>query len=324
MAQTRRPQGGATFIALVSALALLGGLALAVVERRHLRSVLASVADAGPGRRRLRAPEAEFGVRPAPDSDAVAAPGLALLRDRCQIKAARRRLRRAGLDFSDSRPLDRAARKLARAIGRDPGDAPPRPDPLKSWDAWRTIEALRARLGKRDRILDMGCLGSAVPLALDRLDYRSVHGVDLNEDVLQMPRAGRIDYRVGDMTDTPWPDESFAAVTAISVIEHGVDEERMLREVARLVRPGGLFCMSTDYWPQKVDTGDMRPFGLDWKVFSAGELRELLARATERGFRVPDVDNGVLSDLGRPAIHCAGRHYTFAHAVLVRGGGQAP
>jgi SAM-dependent methyltransferase len=263
-------------------------------------------------------------MRPAPDSDAVAAPGLALLRDRRQIKAARRRLRRAGLDFSGSRLRDRAAGKLARTIGRAPGDVPPRPDPLKSWDAWRTIEALRARLGSRDPVLDMGCLGSAVPLALDRLGYRSVHGVDLDEEVLRMPGAGRIDYRVGDMTDTPWPDESFAAVTAISVIEHGVDEERMLREVARLLRPGGLFCLSTDYWPRKVDTGDVRPFGLDWRVFSAGELRDLLARAAERGFRVPDVGNGALSGLGRPAIHWAGRSYTFAHAVLVRGEAPAP
>lgn len=43
----------------------------------------------------------------------------------------------------------------------------------------------------------------------------------------------------------PFPDGFFGAVLAFEVLEHVVDDEALLDEIARVVRPGGLFVMST-------------------------------------------------------------------------------
>jgi SAM-dependent methyltransferase len=43
----------------------------------------------------------------------------------------------------------------------------------------------------------------------------------------------------------PFPDSFFGAVLAFEVLEHVEDDEALLAEIARVLRPGGLFVMST-------------------------------------------------------------------------------
>ena len=90
-----------------------------------------------------------------------------------------------------------------------------------------------------------------------------------------MPYADAIHYTTGDLLATPRPDGQFAAVTAISVIEHGVPDEGLCREVSRLLRPGGVFIFTTDYWPQKIVTTE-RMFDLDWRIFDTAEIEALV------------------------------------------------
>jgi hypothetical protein len=80
-----------------------------------------------------------------------------------------------------------------------------------------------------------------------------------------------------------------------------------------LLRPGGYFVASFDYWPDKIDTTGTSFFGMDWKIFSEQEVRGFLDEAkfynlTPRG----PVD---LSGSDKP-INCAERQYTFAWLVL--------
>ena len=84
---------------------------------------------------------------------------------------------------------------------------------------------------------------------LSGLAISNLFGIDLNPAVLKMPDANVINYTVGDLLSTPWPDGHFAGISAISVVEHGVPDEELCREVSRLLRPGGIFVFTTDYWP---------------------------------------------------------------------------
>ena len=90
--------------------------------------------------------------------------------------------------------------------------------------------------------LDVGCGGG---LLLDRLAARGLtdlHGVDVFEDV----SSASWTYRLADVTTgLPYEDARFACVVAGEVIEHVPDPDALLREVRRVLVPGGTLVVST-------------------------------------------------------------------------------
>lgn len=86
---------------------------------------------------------------------------------------------------------------------------------------------------------------------------------------------------VCDMTDIPEPDASFDAVMCIEVLEHVPDPIRALRELARLLRPGGTlivtapFCSRTHYAPYFYQTGYSRYFYEYWLGELGFEIEEM-------------------------------------------------
>jgi ubiquinone/menaquinone biosynthesis C-methylase UbiE len=143
-----------------------------------------------------------------------------------------------------------------------------------------------------------------------------VSGVDLNANVRLMPYSHAINYQVANFMQTSFPNESFVAVTAISVIEHGFQSQSLLKEVTRLLRPNGYFIMSFDYWPEKIDTQNIKIFELDWRIFSQEEVLGLLKEASYFGLR--PCGNVNLDACEAPITYCS-RDYTFAWLVLQKG-----
>jgi SAM-dependent methyltransferase len=248
----------------------------------------------------------------AETSDPTSLLEFAVLLEQSQIAAADRELQQRGL--LDPAPDVSAGRRMARRLLR-------RPDPalvLKTWDVRRSVDAFVARLDPSDPILDIGCFACDMLPALKRLGFSNLFGIDLNPAVLQMPDADVINYTVGDLLSTPWPDGHFAGISAISVIEHGVPDEELCREVSRLLRPGGVFVFTTDYWPQKISTTE-RMFDLDWRIFDATEIEALVAVARAHNLHPASDPGSVIRDTGSPAIHFAGKDYTFLYGAFIRG-----
>ena len=128
----------------------------------------------------------------------------AVLREQSQIAGADRDLQQRGLPPATA---SSAARRLERRVLR-------RPDPelvLKTWDVQRALAAFQTRLDHSAPILDLGSFACDMLPALKRLGYTDLAGIDLDPAVREMPYADTIDYRVGDLTATPWPDAQFAA-----------------------------------------------------------------------------------------------------------------
>jgi SAM-dependent methyltransferase len=50
---------------------------------------------------------------------------------------------------------------------------------------------------------------------------------------------------IDDMTKSSLPDDAFDCVTAVEVLEHVEDDHAFIREVHRVLRPGGIFLMTT-------------------------------------------------------------------------------
>jgi SAM-dependent methyltransferase len=186
-------------------------------------------------------------------------------------------------------------------------------DAIKSWDVLRTGNFIRDRLPRETPVLDVGAYASEILSVLFSMKYSNLTGVDLNPRIKEMPFADHIRYEVADFMATPFPDGSFGAITAISVIEHGFRSERLLREISRLLRPGGYFIASFDYWPEKMDTTGIDIFDMDWKIFSKAEVIAFFEEASVYGLSsCGDID----LEAGEKVIHWGGKDYTFAWLAL--------
>lgn len=190
----------------------------------------------------------------------------------------------------------------------------------KGWDVLKTVEFIERNLPPEAPVLDIGAFASEILPILHRLGYGNLTGIDLNPRIKEMPNGGTIRYDAGNFLESTYPDGSFAAITAISVIEHGLDTPRLLREVARLLADGGYFVASFDYWPTKIDTSGVRPFGLSWTIFSRPELEEFVAAAGDYGL----IPVGQLNfKTGEKPISWEGREYTFGWLALRKFGPPA-
>lgn len=179
----------------------------------------------------------------------------------------------------------------------------------KSWDVLRTLQFIEQHVSKTTPILDLGAYGSEVPCSLHKMGYSDLTGIDLNPDLRQMPYQQSIRYVTGDFARTSFPEESFGAITAISVVEHGFCGPKLFRETSRILKTGGYLIGSTDYWPEKIDTKGVIVYGLDWTIFSKSELLNLIEEAGK--YRLVPV--GPLHfEASVPTVNWFKRDYTFA------------
>lgn len=109
---------------------------------------------------------------------------------------------------------------------------------------WRRLTA-EAVVKPGDRVLDACCGTGDLALAAARAGGR-VTGVDFSEAMLERARrkSNAIDWARADVLSLPCEDASFDAVTVGFGIRNVADLEAGLRELARVLRPGGrLGCL---------------------------------------------------------------------------------
>lgn len=229
-----------------------------------------------------------------------------VLKFKSEIRSARDEMRRSGISC-----LTPWIWKWLNTIGFFGGVT--LGDIVKSWDVLKTASFIRDHLSRETPVLDVGAYASEILSVLHRMKYSNLAGVDLNPRIKEMPFADHIRYEVADFMATPFPDGSFGVITAISVIEHGFQSERLLREISRLLGQGGYFIASFDYWPDKINTTGTEVFGMDWKIFSYDEVLSFIAEAKAYGMSpIGEIDIEAKEEV----IHWSGKDYTFAWLVL--------
>ncbi|MEO0780790.1 MAG: bifunctional 2-polyprenyl-6-hydroxyphenol methylase/3-demethylubiquinol 3-O-methyltransferase UbiG [Pseudomonadota bacterium] len=100
------------------------------------------------------------------------------------------------------------------------------------------------------RVLDLGCAGGFMAEAL-AAKGAIVTGIDPAAQAIEAARVHaaqighEIRYDVGVGEDLPYADASFDAVVCVDVLEHVADLDQVLREVERVLVPGGRFLFDT-------------------------------------------------------------------------------
>ena len=166
---------------------------------------------------------------------------------------------------------------------------------------------LLPHLRPTDAILDVGCGPGSITVDLANLvPQGSVIGSDPVEDVLDQARelaasrgAQNIRFEVADANSLPYSDHSFDVVYAHQVLQHVKNPIQLLKEMRRVVKPGGIVAArDSDY---KSFTWYPESAGLDkWASIyqrvakaNGGEPnagRRLLKWAREAGFKPDEIE----------------------------------
>lgn len=156
----------------------------------------------------------------------------------------------------------------------------------KRWDAlweetgpdgarWCVFPVKFARIceivGPGADVVDIGC---GVGILLERLRDQNgckCVGVDISPRAIEMLEAKGFEGLVAELPALPLPDHRFDAAIGTELIEHLDRPDLTLRQMARIVRPGGKVIVSTP--DETMGTEDSL-----WHMhtFSADSLRELL------------------------------------------------
>ena len=138
-----------------------------------------------------------------------------------------------------------------------------------------------------DELLDVGC-GSGRLLAEHAAHVRYVAGLDISEIQVGLARKrlsnriaeGTAEIVLGDSANLPWEDGRFSVVTSLEALKHIGDTEGTLRDMYRVLRPGGraVFTLGEHVkagWGATDESGARNAWGVwNWSDADAQRLVE--------------------------------------------------
>ncbi|MGH2850557.1 MAG: arsenite methyltransferase [Solirubrobacteraceae bacterium] len=167
-----------------------------------------------------------------------------------------------------------------------------------------------AVLHEGETVLDLGSgAGADVLISARRVGPtgRAI-GIDMTDEMLDLARANaaqagvtNVEFVKGYLEDLPLPDASVDVVISNCVINLAADKTIVLREAARVLRPGGRLAISDVIADADLDQATRADIAA-WTGCIAGAL-------TESAFR------GALADAGFDNIEITPNHHVHEHAV---------
>lgn len=131
-----------------------------------------------------------------------------------------------------------------------------------------TLELIsRCQVSADTRVLDAGCGVGATTCHLVKTYGCRVVGIDLRESMVERAReraqregvTGQATFRLADVQDLPFEDESFDVVLCESVATFVEDKQQVVDELVRVVRAGGCVGLNEQIWLEPP-TEEMRQF----------------------------------------------------------------
>ncbi len=116
---------------------------------------------------------------------------------------------------------------------------------------------------EKPRYLDVGCSSGALLQVAQRCSF-DTHGVEPAKQAAKTAATiPNVQVFTGFLQDAKYPDNHFDIVTLFEVIEHLTDPVSISKEVARILKPGGIFLIGTG----NADSWTVRQLGKRWEYF---------------------------------------------------------
>mgnify|MGYP001304310470 FL=1 len=156
-------------------------------------------------------------------------------------------------EISDgSRVLNISSDELYDSLGYDKELMEQLPEEVRlGLSCGNPLESLALKEG--ETLLDLGS-GTGMDVFIARLKFPqagTLYGMDMLSEMVEKAERVRdkkgfsdIEFRVGTLTDMPFPDASIDTVISNCVINLEPDKKKVYEEIYRVLRPGGRFVIS--------------------------------------------------------------------------------
>lgn len=155
-------------------------------------------------------------------------------------------------------------------------------------------------LHEGERVLDCGCGMGVYMMMMNRLRHVELYGVDGDVGRLEWAEREGVEARLSrvDIQQLPFADNTFDKVLMSEVLEHIADDRQAMREVFRVLKPGGTLALSVPHanypflWDpinKTLEALELRPIrepglvtGLwsnHWRLYRPDELRNVIGGA---------------------------------------------
>lgn len=107
------------------------------------------------------------------------------------------------------------------------------------------VKRINKKLDGKGRMLDVGsALGDSLVEA-KKLGWKDVYGVELSEYAAKESKKRGLNIKIGTLKDAKYPSNYFDVVTLQDVIEHVEDPVSEMKEIYRILKPGGYVFLVT-------------------------------------------------------------------------------
>lgn len=139
---------------------------------------------------------------------------------------------------------------------------------------------------KDDKYLEIG-FGSGVFIKKHMSHVSKIAGIDYSDDMVKLAseinrelvESGKAEFKQGYASSLPWGDNEFSVVATIEVFFFLNETEKTLKEIFRVLKPGGRLVIEMAY--NKDDGADhsrpVKKMGL--KLYSGEEMKKMLKKA---------------------------------------------
>jgi ubiquinone/menaquinone biosynthesis C-methylase UbiE len=181
----------------------------------------------------------------------------------------------------------------------------------------------RMNVSAEAKVLDVGC-GSGWAARLLAQDAKHVIGIDVSDEMIRVAREqstdfANVEYQVASAENLPFPDNTFTHAFSMESLYYYADIRKALREIARVLQPGGTFVTVVDLYQENLPSHQwIETLKVPVQLLNTAEYRSLLEAAGFMSIR----DERLLDPTPVPDDYVTGSFKTRADFVAYRQNGS--